>query len=522
MNNTVAHRQLRKAASVLAALCISATSFAAPPQLIADVAGEGSIVVRGKELKFNTVAGMLGVRLADPGGQAEPLAEASMSYVAYFQKEKSPNRPITFLFNGGPGSSTMWLHMSGFGPMRVLTQDVAFTAPPYRVVKSAYSFLDSSDLVFIDAPGTGFGQVWGKDKYAFFGVDNDATAFAEFISQFLSRFDRWQSPKYLLGQSYGTTRAAVLVNLLTSGYNIDVNGVVMVAPILNWNLSTKGPQYNPGTDQAYITGLPTYAAVAWYHNRLPGKRPEQVEPFLREVEKFASTDYALALQEGNALAPERRDAIARRMSELIGVSKEYILKADLRLDSGQFRKELLSDRGLTIGMCDGRFSGADIDPQSKEADPEVLPDLQSIVAAYASAVNGYVRGTLRFGGDQPYLVSLGTQGAPGVPPWNFERPQPPAAPTRIFGIANVMRDLAQAMKSNPHLKVMLSGGYYDFCTPYYANQYEIRHLPIPAQLQGNVEFHAFPVGHWPYIHEPTLQVLHDTFADFVRKSDNLP
>jgi len=522
MRNTIAWRQLRKVALVLTALCLSSTSLAASAQLIADAASEGSIVVGGRELKFNTVAGMLGVRLSDPGGQTEPLAEASMSYVAYFLKERASNRPITFLFNGGPGSSTMWLHMSGFGPMRVVTQDVSYTAPPYRVVKSAYSLLDSSDLVFIDAPGTGFGQVWGKDRYAFFGVDNDATAFAEFIAQFLSKFDRWHSPKYLVGQSYGTTRAAVLVNLLTSGYNIDVNGVVMVAPILNWNLSTKGPQYNPGTDQPYITGLPTYAAAAWYHNRLPGRRPDQIEPFLREVEKFASTEYALALQEGSALEPQRRDAIARRMSELIGVSKEYILKADLRLDSGQFRKELLADKGLTIGMCDGRFSGADIDPQSKEADPEVLPDLQSIVAAYTSAVNGYVRGMLHFGAGQPYLVSLGTQGAPGVPPWNFERPQPPAAPTRIFAIANVMRDLAQAMKSNPRLKVLLSGGYYDFCTPYFANQYEIRHLPIPEQLQPNIEFHAFPVGHWPYIHDPTLQNLHDTFADFVRKSGNQP
>lgn len=510
-------------AFLLVALFVAAKAGSAPsPPLPPDVSSEGSIEAGGRQIQYRTVAGMLVTRIEGATAEAEPRAAASMSYVAYLQKDKtSAERPVTFLFNGGPGSSTMWLHMSGLGPMRVLTRDVAYTPPPYRTAKSPFSLLDVTDLVFIDAPGTGFGQVWGRDKYAFFGVDSDAAAFADFISQFLTKFDRWPSPKYLLGQSYGTTRAVVLANLLLSRA-VDVNGVMLIAPILNWDLSTKGPQYNPGTDQAFITGLPTYAAVAWYHHRLPGTRPENLQAFLSEVETFARTDYALALQEGAALDAARRNAIAQKMSELTGLPKDYILKSDLRVDSGQFRKVLLDDQGLTVGMCDGRFSGASVDPLSKESDPEVLPDLKAIVSAYNGALNDYVRKTLRFGEGQPYLVSLGTQGAAGVPGWNWDRPQPPAAPTRIFAIANVLTDLASAMKTNPELKVYITGGYFDFCSPYAANLYEIRHLPIPSPLQKNIEYHAYAAGHWPYLHEPSLKATRDNIADFIRRSDNLP
>jgi carboxypeptidase C (cathepsin A) len=262
--------------------------------------------------------------------------------------------------------------------------------------------------------------------------------------------------------------------------------------------------------------LPSYAAVAWYFNRLPAPRPENLEAFLHQVEQFAITDYAVALQAGSELARERREVIAKQLSEFTGLPMNYILKADLRVDSGQFRKVLLEGQGLTLGMCDARFSGPSIDPFSKEADPQILPDLSATLSAFVSVVNAYLRGTLHFGGDRDYRALVDVDRF-----WTWSRDQPPGAPTRIFGIANVMPDLAMAMKANPDLKIMVNSGYFDFCTAYYQAWYEMHHLPIPARLQDNIEYHNYRTGHWPYIHEPSLKELHTNVAEFIRKTDNL-
>ena len=266
----------------------------------------GSVAVEGKKIDYKAVAGTMIVHPngwddtawreqsdTDLGDKKNAKAEASMFYVAYFKKGvPSADRPITFLYNGGPGSSSVWLHMGAFGPRRVVTADDSHTpAAPYRTVDNAYSLLDASDLVFIDAPGTGFSRIAGKDKEkAFLGVDPDAHAFSEFIKGFLSKYGRWNSPKYLFGESYGTPRSAVVVNQLETGNDVDFNGVILLSQILNFDLSADGPETNPGSDEAYVTTLPTYAATAWYHNRLTGNRPATLEPFLAEVEHFANTD----------------------------------------------------------------------------------------------------------------------------------------------------------------------------------------------------------------------------------------
>ncbi|HEY3812877.1 MAG TPA: hypothetical protein VGL66_06595 [Caulobacteraceae bacterium] len=494
---------------------------------------DGSVTVEGQRIDYRAVAGTLIVhpkgwddaaQREQTGGDAKnlgdqannPQAEASIFYVAYFKKGvPSADRPIMFLYNGGPGSSTVWLHMGAFGPRRVVTADDSHTpAAPYRLVDNAYSLLDVTDVVFIDAPGTGFSRIAGKDKEkSFFGIDNDAYAFSQFITGFLSQYNRWNSPKYLFGESYGTPRSAVTANLLETGNDVDLNGVVLLSQILNFDLSADAPEANPGTDEAYITTLPTYAATAWYHNRLPGQRPADLPAFLTEVENFALTDYALALQQGSALDPARKQAIADKLAAYTGLPADYIMKADLRITGGMFEKKLQDPSGLTTGRLDTRFSGPDMDPLSKEADYD--PQSASIGSAYVSAFNSYVRNELKFGDGKTYKPEIDV-----FKDWNMDH-QPPGAPFPIPGVDNVMPDLASAMKYNPNLKVMVNGGYYDLATPFFEGMYEMRHLPIPQTLQGNIEYHYYQSGHMVYAHEESLKQIHDNVADFVRRTDNL-
>ena len=399
-----------------------------------------------------------------------------MSYVAYFRGDKEDvHRPITFLFNGGPGSSTVWLHMGAFGPKRVVTADDTHSpAAPYRMVDNEYSLIDVSDLVFVDAPGTGFGHLRGADKEkAFYGVDQDAHAFANFIVEFLSRHRRWNSPKYLFGESYGTTRAAALSNILQSEKSLDLNGIILLSQILNFDDSPDAPQYNPGIDLPYVLALPTYAATAWYHHKLPNQ-PAALEPLLREVENFALTDYAQALAAGTTLSAERKTAIAVKLHAYTGLAPDYIERANLRVNGGEFEKTLLGSE-TTTGRLDTRFSGPTLDPMSKEA--EYDPQSAAISSAYVSAFNDYVRNSLKFGDRMTYKPEIDVEKN-----WDFLH-QPPGAGQKIPATTNVMPDLAVAMKQNPKLKVQLNGGYYDLATPYFAAIFELHQLPLAASLQ---------------------------------------
>ena len=477
---------------------------------------KGSVTVEGKVVNYDAYAGTLVIHPDgwDDVAQDQPKddktapTEASMFYVAYMKSGPDPStRPITFLYNGGPGSSTVWLHMGAFGPRRVVTLDDTHTpAAPYSLVNNDFSLLDASDLVFVDAPGTGFGRVAGgpdKNK-SFFGVDQDGHAFAEFITQFLAKYGRWNSPKYLFGESYGTTRSAVLIAMLEGDYDVDFNGVMLLSQILSFDNSDDGAEGNPGMDLPYELALPTYAATAWYHHKLPSQSGD-LESFLKEVEHFSMNDYALALLQGDQLASDQRHAIAEKLHEYTGLTVDYILKANLRVEGGEFEKMLQDESDLTTGRLDTRFSGPSMDPLSKEA--EYDPQSASISSAYVSAFNDYVRKELKFGEDRTYKPEINT----GM--WDITHHGNPGTP-------NVMTDLADAMKYNPNLKVLLNAGYFDLATPFFEGVYEMHHLPIPASLDKNIEFRFYQSGHMVYAHEPSLKQLHDNAAEFISSTEN--
>ena len=486
----------------------------------------GAMQIGGRTLSYQAEAGILVVHVKDPldddpppphedkGGPPPPQPpEVGMSYVAYFRGDKEDgHRPITFLFNGGPGSSTVWLHMGAFGPKRVVTADDTHSpAAPYRVVDNEYSLLDASDLVFIDAPGTGFGHLRGADKEkAFYGIDQDAHAFANFIVEFLSRHHRWNSPKYLFGESYGTTRSAALANVLENEKQLDLNGIILLSQILNFDNSVDGPQFNPGMDLPYALALPTYAATAWYHHKLESQ-PAALEPLLREVEAFAMGDYLQALAAGSTLSAQRKSQIAAKLHTYTGLPADYVERANLRVNGGEFEKTLLGAE-ITTGRLDTRFAGPTIDPMSKEADYD--PQAAAISSAYVSAFNDYVRTALKFGDKKTYKAETDVSKN-----WDFLH-QPPGSPTKVPGPVNVMPDLAVAMKQNPNLKVQLNGGYYDLATPYFAAEYELHQLPIQSTLQSNIEMHFYTSGHMVYAHEPDLKALHANVAAFIDRTRN--
>ncbi len=499
---------------------------------------DGAVTAGGLRIDYQAAAGTLIVHpkgwddSAEPGkdqdGQDEQSGDhastqsghkddpqASMFYVAYFKKAaRAENRPITFLFNGGPGSSSVWLHMGAFGPRRVVTPDDSHPeAAPYQMVNNDETLLDSTDLVFIDAPGTGFSRITGHDKEkAFYGIDQDAHAFSDFIASFLSKYGRWNSPKYLFGESYGTTRSAVLANDLQTDKEIDLNGVILLSQILNFDASIDGPQFDPGVDLPYVVALPSYAATAWYHHRLPGGAQPDLPALLADAERFAMTDYADALAQGSALDPARREAIAAKLRGFTGLAVDYIKKSDLRINGGQFEKMLQDDTDTTTGRLDSRFSGPSMDPLSRES--EYDPQSAAIGSAYVSSFNDYVRHVLHYGAGLTYKPDLDIG-----KDWDMKH-QPPGADTPQTGSANVMIDLASAMKYNPKLKIMLNAGYYDLATPFYEGIYEMHHLPIPSRLQDNIEFRQYRSGHMVYANLPSLKQLHDNVADFIRRTDN--
>ena len=490
-----------------------------------EVRSTGTVIVGGQPINFDAVAGTLVVHAkdwedtdaveTDAGSKDDkdknaPKPEASMFYTAYFRQGAPGNsRPITFLFNGGPGSSTVWLRMGAFGPVRVETADTRHTPSPYTTVNNDQSLLDASDLVFVDAPGTGFSRIAGKDKEkAFYGVDQDIQAFTDFISQFLTKYDRWKSPKYLFGESYGTMRAAGL-SLALQKADVDLNGIILLSDILNWDVMPDDPQLNPGIDMPYIVALPTYAATAWYFDKVPN-RPADLRNFLDRVEAFATGEYAQALLKGADLPEAERQQVAQQLAAYTGLSVPYLLKSNLRIEYGAFQKELLGDKALTTGTLDTRFIGATLDPLSKVATYD--PQGSAIGAAYVAAWNSYVRGQLHYVPDIQYK-----SGIPIYSKWDYKH-QPPGADKPLIMLPNVLPDLATAMKQNPDLNVMVNGGYFDVSTPYFEGKMELRHLPVPSSLRSNIEYHYYESGHMVYVHLPTLKALHDNTAEFIRRT----
>jgi len=498
----------------------------APPT---EITTEGSVDAGGQHIAYTAVAGTITVGSTDvqdaqlgmdgkpiPGSElaiSEPkepkdeTAFARMFYVAYFKKDaKAEDRPITFFYNGGPGSSTVWLHMGSLGPRHVVTDtDQHLPAAPYKMVDNADSLLDTSDLVFIDMPGTGFGRLVGKDAdKAFWGVDEDANAFARFIARFITKYSRWNSPKYLFGESYGTTRSAVLADILENSKSIDLNGVILLSQIFNFTTDIDGPSGNPGVDLPYVLALPTYAATAWYHKKLP-QQPAELEPFLKEVEDFTMGPYTHALALGTDLTAEEKQSVAEKLHQYTGLPVAYLLRANLRVNGGEFEKTLQEDQDLTTGRLDTRFSGPNLNPLSEYA--EYDPQSSAISSAYVSLFNDYVRRDLKYGEGQTYL-----------PDAQFGTFQWITLHRNNSVNLNVAVDLAEALKTNPRLRIMVNGGYYDLATPFFAAQYEEKHLPIPQSLAKNIEFDWYQSGHMVYVRDESLKQLHDRVSAFIKST----
>lgn len=478
------------------------------------VATRGSVTIGGHVLHFSADAGTIVLR----NRQGQPTGE--MFYVAYFkQSRRSADRPISFLFNGGPGSSTAPLLIGAFGPVRVLTQSHALTPPaPYSMVANQYSLLDVSDLVFVDAMGTGFSRIIGKDEGGigsakmFYGVDPDAKAFEQFIVRFLAKYDRWNSPKYLIGESYGTTRSAAVAYLLEQNDAIDLNGIVLLSTVLNFDLGVVDqPAENPGVNLPYALALPSYAAVAWYH-RMLSNRPARLRPLLEQVQSWAMGSYLRALDAGSRLSRQEETRIATRMSQYTGLSMSYVLRADLRVSGPEFEHQLLLSRGESAGRLDGRFSGPTFDKLAEV--PSYDPEISAIGPAYVSATLQYLMNTLRFGRGHRYRFLPAAVGND----WNYLH-TPPGQSAPAFTATNVMPDLAAAMSLDPDLKVMVNAGFFDLATPYFAAVYQMRQLPLRRALERNIEFRYYHAGHMIYVAPHALKRLHANIVQFVHSTD---
>lgn len=478
------------------------------------VATQGSVTVNGHVLHFTADAGTIILR----NEKGQPTGE--VFYVAYFKHGgRASARPISFLFNGGPGSSTAPLLIGAFGPVRVLTRSHSLTPPaPYSVVANQYSLLDASDLVFVDAMGTGFSRIIGKSEGGagsakmFYGVDPDAKAFEQFIVRFLSRYDRWNSPKYLIGESYGTTRSAAVANLLEQNDGIDLNGIVMLSAVLNFDIGVVDqPTENPGVNLPYALALPSYTAVAWYHDMLPD-RPTRLDLLLRRVQSWAMGPYLSALDSGSALSQQEKLDVATQLAQYTGLPRDFVLKANLRVTGPEFEHQLLLSRGESTGRLDGRFSGPMFDKLAET--PSYDPEISAIGPAYVASTLQYLRDTLHFGQGHRYRFLPSAVGND----WNYLHTLPGQS-TPAFTATNVMPDLAAAMTLDPDLKVMVNAGYFDLATPYFAQIYQMHQLPMSESLERNIDFHYYHSGHMIYVAPHALARLHANIVRFVRATE---
>ena len=426
----------------------------------------------------------------------------SVSYVRSDLSDRNA-RPVTFLFNGGPGSASMWLHMGSVGPKRVVTTNGKYTPPaPYPVIDNSETLLHRTDLVFIDAMGTGFSRIAGKGtEKDFYGVDGDANAFAQFITTWLSRNGRWNSPKFIIGESYGTFRAAVVANVLQQR-GVHLNGINLLSMVLDLSTLT----FSPGDDRPYIDYLPSYAAVAWYHEALPN-RPSSLAPFVDEARRYAVTDYAAALMKGSTLSEAERTAVAKRLAGFTGLSEEFLKRADLRPTLGQFNAELMRGRRLTAGRIDARFAGDTFNQLTESAEND--PFNAAVGSAYTAAVNHYTRDVLKFGDDRPYRNTNGAGAR-----WNWVRQ---GGGGFFPGAPNVQGDLVQAMIANPNMVVQVENGYYDMATPFFPAEFTMTHLRIPPRLQKNITLNYYESGHMMYLRDEDRVALRDNLVAFIER-----
>ncbi len=471
-----------------------------------------TVAVGGRPIAYTATAGALAVNKPNeqPG--------ARIYFTAYTQdgvKDLSA-RPIAFIFNGGPGSSSIWLHMGAFGPRRVRMTDEGFPVkPPFGLEDNEHSLLDAADLVFIDPVMTGYSRpLQGEAKTQFTGVGEDVASVGEFIRLYVTRFDRWVSPKFIIGESYGTTRAAALSGFLQNRTNgMYLNGIVLISSVLDFQTL----EFMPGSSLAYILYLPHYTATAWYHKKLaPALQARPVADVLADARDFAANEYAAALFKGNRQTKEEAARIADKVASFTGLNRSYVLASNLRIRHERFVKELLRSDFETVGRLDSRFKGRDADAAGETYDND--PSMAGIQGAFSTMLNHYLRTELQFKEDIPYAV-FGN-----VYPWNFlSTPSPEAFPGgggRGMGgmTLNVAEILQAAMRDNPDLQVLVANGYYDGATPFFASEYTFSQIGLNREFQSRVRFTYYEAGHMMYIHKPSIMKLKTDLAEFIRQA----
>jgi carboxypeptidase C (cathepsin A) len=457
-----------------------------------------TIRIGGQEIKYTATAGTILLKLEDG------TPKASVFYIAYSKDDVSDpaKRPVTFTFNGGPGSASIWLHLGAFGPRRVEMGDAgALLPPPYKLVDNEYSLLDLTDLVFVDPVSTGYSRpVPGEAANQYHGIQQDIESVGDFIRLYATRNKRWTSPKFLAGESYGTTRAAGLSGYLQQRYGMYLNGIILISSILNFQTA----EFDTGNDLPYVLYLPTYTAIAWYHKKLPADlQSGGLQKAVEESRNFAAHEYTDALMSGDNLPAARQTEIAQKLSRLSGLPADYLLRSNLRIEIQRFDKELLRDQRRTVGRLDGRFTG--IDEDAAGARPDYDPSLAAIVGPYTATFHDYVRGDLKFESDlfYEYLTSR-------VHPWSFEPFE-----NRYVNVAGTLRS---AMTQNPFLHVFVGKGYYDLATPFYAAEYTFDHLSLDDSLRPHLSGGYYEAGHMMYVNMPSLAKLKQDLAQFMQES----
>jgi carboxypeptidase C (cathepsin A) len=441
-----------------------------------------SVIISGKSISYTAHTGYLTIK-SDTGKVKSKI------FFTYYQKDGDDmgSRPITFTFNGGPGSASLWLHMGGVGPKRVqLKEDGSAIPAPYKYISNEFSWLDKTDLVFIDPVSTGFSSAGkGENPHKFHGYVEDVQSIGEFVEHFLSKYERWASPKFLAGESYGTTRAAGLAKHLQDEQRIYINGVILISAVLNFGTN----DYQVGNDLPRALYIPSYTAAAWYHKKLnPELLAKPIKEVLKESEKFAIGEYASALIKGGWMTDQEKDKIAEKMAYWTGLSKEFCLQANLRVDENRYYKALRRSDGLSIGRLDARFTGRNLDDAGEMVDFD--PSFTNIDGPFTATINDYFQKELNWKEDKTYNV-FGN-----VYPWNYNNVQ-----NKYLNVAESLRD---AMAKNPHLKVYLGCGYYDFATPYFTALYDIEHMFLRPEQRSRVEIKMYESGHMYYIHQPSL------------------
>lgn len=465
---------------------------------------EHQVKIGGKNLKYTATTGTLVIR------DEEEKAKATIFFVAYTKNgTKDPGkRPLTFSFNGGPGSSSVWMHLGVLGPRRVKMDDAgegAAPPPPYQLIDNEFSILDQTDLVFIDPVSTGYSRpAPGEEAKQFHGLKNDIESVGTFIRLYTTRYARWSSPKFLIGESYGTTRSAGLAGHLQDIHGMYLNGIMLISSILNFQTA----RFSVGNDLPYILFLPTYAATAWYHGLLEEKLQKlNLAGFLSEVESFAMNEYTLALMKGAALSSVEKEEVVQKLMGFTGLSQAYIEGTNLRIGIHRFVKELLRDQqGRTVGRFDSRFKGIDRDAAGETH--EYDPSFATVQGVYSSMLNDYVRRDLGFESDLPYNILTGL-----YQNWDF------GAKNEFVNVGDTLRG---AMTKNPYLKVLVANGYYDLATPYFATEYTVNHLDLDPGLQENVSLTYYEAGHMMYTHMDSLKKMKVDLDSFLAEALSSP